>query len=316
MDTLFRGENASLVTGISGWMCCSLGMLIFNKLAITAFPVECFLVALQMAVSAIAMLCCWSSLHIGSFKDVLRWSMVAPFFTGMLLTSILALKHAPMSLVICFRAVSPLVALTIERFYPNPLRVSPKMVACLMVTMMGMVMYASCMDHDDARGVGWVMLNAFFAIGDRLLQRMMLAKDQNPVDISKTGVNLLNNLLGMFPLLIVGLLKSEQHEVPAALASLTTTGAVWVGMSCAVGVGISYMGIWVQSLISATSFLVLVNANKFVIIFVEVFAMKTKTLLPMQVAGAMITILASVTYGKAREEVESESKEKLPLVNK
>lgn len=310
-------EKAGLVTGIAGWMCCSLGMLIFNKLAIMSFPVECFLVALQMGVSVVCMLFCWNSLHIGSFKDVLRWSMVTPFYTGMLLTSILALKHAPMSLVICFRAVSPMVSLAIERFYPNPLRVTTKMFGCLLVTMLGMGMYAHAMDLEDTKGVAWVMLNSFFAIGDRLLQRMMLAKDQSPVDISKTGVTLLNNLLGMIPLCVVGILMREYEEVPAALAHLTTMGTVWVIGSCAVGVGISYMGIWVQALIPATSFLVLVNANKFVIIFFEVFVMHTKFLLPIQIAGASVTILASVAYGLAREEAEADVKkgETLPLVS-
>jgi len=311
-------EKGNLVAGISGWMCCSLGMLIFNKLAITVFPVECFLVALQMGVSAICMLFCWNSLHIGSMKDVLRWSLVTPFFTGMLLTSILALKHAPMSLVICFRAVSPMVALAIERFYPKPLRVSVGMFGCLLVTMGGMGLYAAGMDFGELQGVAWVMLNSFFAIGDRLLQRMMLAPDQNPVDISKTGVTLLNNLLGMFPLLIVAILMQEFEAVPAAVANLTSMGMLWVAASCAVGVGISYSGIWVQSKISATSFLVLVNANKFVIIFIEVFAMHTKTLVPVQIVGATITIVASIFYGKEREKVEAletqEKAEKMPIL--
>ena len=43
-------------------------------------------------------------------------------------------------------------------------------------------------------------------------------------------------------------------------------------MSCLVGFGISYTGIWVQSMISAASFLVLVNANKFAIIIFGAFS--------------------------------------------
>ena len=40
------------------------------------------------------------------------------------MTSILALKTAPMSLVIVLRNSSPLGTLLIERFYPEPLRIS------------------------------------------------------------------------------------------------------------------------------------------------------------------------------------------------
>jgi len=81
---------------VGGWMVCSVGMMLFNKFAIKAFPVECTLVALQMGVTVLAMvLFCFRSIKIGSLYDVLRWTMVVPFFTGMLLSSILALKFAP-----------------------------------------------------------------------------------------------------------------------------------------------------------------------------------------------------------------------------
>jgi len=84
-------------------------------------------------------------------------------------------------------------------------------------------------------------------------------------------------------------------------------------------VGISYTGIWAQSLISATSFLVLVNANKFVIIFLEVLAMHKAPLGPRQIIGAVITIAAGAAYGKAREMLElqqskTRDNERQPLV--
>merc|ERR1719189_332355 len=58
---------------------------------------------------------CRQSLHVGSMRDLLRWCLVVPAYSGMLLTSILALKHAPMTLVVTFRALSPLLSLGIER---------------------------------------------------------------------------------------------------------------------------------------------------------------------------------------------------------
>jgi hypothetical protein len=301
------GTSSQLPFGIACWMTCSVGMLIFNKLAITSFPVECSLVALQMATAVVIIpLIGWSSLHIGSCKDVLRWCMVVPFFTGMLLSSILALKEAPMSLTITFRAVSPLVALLIEQFYPHPLRISIGMLGAIAVMLSGVALYTTGLDQSDYHGIFWVFMNNLFAIGDRLLQRLMLAKDQSPVDISKSAVTLLNNLLGMIPLLVVILINGEYMEIPQAVEALDHWGLVWVIASCFVGVGISYTGIWVQSLISATSFLVLVNANKFVIIFLEAFIMHTKVLTPLQIIGASITIFAGILYGKAREAVETE----------
>jgi hypothetical protein len=304
MSFLNLGETA---IAVGSWMVCSIGMMLFNKFAIKAFPVECTLVALQMGVTVVAMLLfCFRSIKIGSFYDVLRWTMVVPFFTGMLLSSILALKFAPMSLVVVFRTLSPMASLLIERFYPDPLRISFPMLGSIATMAAGAALYTSAMKRSALGGIGWVFLNIFFAVGDRLLQRLMLAKDQSPVDISKTGITLLNNLEGMLPLVVVMGIKNEFSEIPEAVAQLSAAGVTWVILSCLVGVAISYTGIWAQSLISATSFLVLVNANKFVIIFVEAFCLKTKTLMPIQVVGAIVTILGGVLYGKAREALEAE----------
>lgn len=308
MIDYLKGEPLQATTGIACWMICSVGMMVFNKMAIAEFPLECALVAMQMGFSVLVMLVfCWRSLHIGSWRDVMRWSVVVPFYTGMLLTSILALKNAPMTLVVTFRVMSPLLSLFIERFYPNPIRVSTSMMASIVVMVLGTCLYASKMPRDNWTGAEWVILNMFLAVGDRLLQRLMLAQDQQPVDISKTGVTLLNNLEGMVPLLFVAWLKGEFHQVPLALTHLSATGWCWVLASCAVGAGISYCGIWAQSMISATSFLVLVNANKFVIIFLEVTVLRAKTLHALQVIGAIVSIFAGVWYGAARAGLEQQA---------
>lgn len=307
-----------VLLGVGSWAVCSVGMMVTNKIAIGLFPLECTLVSMQMLATVIAMLVTWNSLHFGSLWDVLRWLMVVPFFSGMLLTSILALKTSPMSLVITFRVLSPLVSLMIEQFYPNPARVSVEILGSMLLMLVGCGMYTSGMNGSGYTGIFWVMLNSFFAVGDRLLQRLMLAKDQHPVDISKTGVTLLNNATGTLPLLVVMYFTGEIYEIPEAFAKLSTDGyaIAMVIASCLVGVGIGYCGVWAQSLISATSFLVLVNVNKFAIIFIEVTVLKNKNLAPIQIAGCIVAILAGVWYGKAKENVDAaarQAEEKLPL---
>ncbi len=80
--------------------------------------------------------------------------------------------------------------------------------------------------------------------------------------------------------------------------------------------GISYTGIWAQSLISATSFLILINVNKFAIIGIEAVFMD-KQLTMAQIVGAVITIIAGVSYGKAQEALTAtKDPEKEPLVKK
>lgn len=302
-------EKSEIFMGVGSWMICSVGMLLFNKLAVSAFPLACTLVSFQLAFTALAMITvCWSSIHIGSSRDLARWCMVVPFFAGMLLTSMLALSGASMTTIVTFRAIAPIIALMVERLYPNPLKVSSGMLGCILFMIIGAVVYAREMPVSDRGAIGWLILNNFFALGDRLLQRLMLAKDQHPVDISKTGVTFLNNSLALIPLLFFAFYRGEFTGLGATVGNLDAMGLCWVGVSCVVSLGISYTGIWAQSLISATSFLVLINANKFFIIFLEAFVMHTKSMTIGQILGATISILAAVAYGKAREAAEVEHK--------
>jgi len=307
-------DKAETWTGIICWMACSIGMLIFNKKAIHAFPVPCTLIAIQFLFSAlVVVVVAGKSIHIGSRKDVLRWCRVIPFFTGMILSSILALKEAPMTLVITMRALSPLTSLPIEMCFPNPIKLSGPMIISLVASLIGMGIFISTMDFNEGNlaGIGWALANNVFAVADRLLQRLMLADDQDPVDISKTGATLLNNILGVIPLVFGGLLSGEFSQVPEAVRALDSLDIFWVISSCFVGVGISYTGVWVASLISATSFLVLINANKFFIIFLEFFVMKSKELSFWQIIGASISVLAGIAYGKARDAVPVDQSEKV-----
>mmetsp|Transcript_59156 Transcript_59156/g.152138 ORF Transcript_59156/g.152138 Transcript_59156/m.152138 type:complete len:338 (+) Transcript_59156:59-1072(+) len=285
---------------------CSVGMLVANKMAVIVFPLDCLLVATQMIFACVALIvCCWRHIYIGSLRDVLRWSLVAPFFTGRLLTAILAVKDAPMTLYIVSRAFGPVLSMAVERFYPNPLPITMKTFASLLVMCLGAFVYVMSLPTSGMRGIGWVTLNAVLDLGDRLLERLMLSKDQNPVNISKVGCALLNNCTGLLPVLLIAALRGECQSLPAVVAKLDPVGATWVFLSCAFGLGMGYLSIWVMSLISTTSYLVLTNANRFGIIFLEAYVMRSKELGPYQVIGGCIATMGAVLYGVARVESES-----------
>jgi len=312
-DTMYVTAAASSFT------VCSMGMMVFNKLAVNALPLACSLVALQMAFTVLVMVTVfWNTIHIGSFEDVRRWSIVVPFFVGMLLTSMFALRDAPMSLVITFRAVSPWVTLLVERFFPNPMRVGVRAMGalCLMLVFVGL--YARDLNDEDKStrwAIGWVALNSLLACAERLLQRLMLSKDQAPVDISKTGVSMLNNLLGLVPILFVGYYVGEPALLRDHLAVMTHLDMFWIFLSCVVAVGISFTAIWVQSLISATSMLVLTNSNKFIVIVLEIYAMPgARVLTGGQTVGAFGAVAATMLYSFARDyEIQEEKRAKETL---
>lgn len=96
---------------------------------------------------------------------------------------------------------------------------------------------------DNWKGIGWVLLNSAIAVADRLLQRLLLSKEQCPVDISAAGVTLINNLVGMLPVGVVAYAKGELTALPAVLGALNRSDQICIAMSCVIGLAISY---WVQ----------------------------------------------------------------------
>ncbi|CAK8996617.1 unnamed protein product [Durusdinium trenchii] len=302
-----KEEQMEMALATTIYCLVSSGMMLSNKLAIRDFPLECSLVWVQLFFTAVFLVAfALPYVHIGSYRDFFRWSLVAPMYTGMLLTSILALKNAPMSLVIVLRNASPLGTLIFERFYPDPLRVSWMMLLSMMCMLAGAMIYMS--DRPEPfnwRGVWWVVLNSALAVVDRLLQRLLLSKDQYPVDISNSGITLINNVIGMVPVGFVVIMNGELNALPAAVAHLDGWGKMNIFITCVLGLAISYTSIWAQSLITATSFLVMTNANKFLIIIFEawggMFGMSN-----VQVLGASMTIVGCIVYGKARKDIEME----------
>ena len=133
----------------------------------------------------------------------------------------------------------------------------------------GGLLYVTQLPSENWQGIGWVFLNSAIAVVDRLLQRLLLSKDQCPVDISKTGITLINNLVGLLPVGIAAYAKGEIEQLPLVYGTLNHWDKFYIVMTCFISLTISYTSIWAQSLISATSFLVMINANKFVIIGIE-----------------------------------------------
>jgi len=309
-------ESMQVTAAASSFTVCSMGMMVFNKLAVKALPLACSLVALQMAFTVLVMVTVfWKTIHIGSLDDVRRWSAVVPFFVGMLLTSMFALRDAPMSLVITFRALAPWVTLAVERFFPNPTRVGARAMGALCLMLVFVALYARDLGDSDKStrwAIGWVALNSLLACAERLLQRLMLSKDQAPVDISKTGVSMLNNLLGVVPILLVGYYVGEPALLRGDIAVMTHLDMFWIFLSCVVAVGISFTAIWVQSLVSATSMLVLTNSNKFIVILLEIYAMpEARVLTAGQTVGAFGAVAATMLYSFARDyEVKEEKRAK------
>ncbi|CAK9048374.1 unnamed protein product [Durusdinium trenchii] len=283
-------ETVETMMSVTSFIFCSVSMIVFNKLVITAFPFESTLTALQMAFTVLVLLAAFPFLHIGSFRDALRWSLVAPCFAGGLLTAMLALKHCTLTLVIVVRALTPIFTLLAESFN-NGCKVNRQELLSILIAVLGALLYTKELGFEHLVGVGWIFVNTCFSVLLRLLQRRMLAADQDPVDISKGGCSLINNAMGLLPLLATAYITGEFEEAPNQLALLSSQELIFMGISCVVAAAISYANIWCQSLISATSMLILVNLTRFLVILLDATLLHTDRLSTLQLLGALITVL-------------------------
>ena len=198
-----------------------------------------------------------------------------------------------MSMVVVVRVPSPFVSLVIERFLPNPHRISALLVVSLGIMVAGAGPYSAGLLVDNLL---WIIFNMLLAVAVRLIQRSMLAQNQAPVNIFLSRVTLLNNLwIGMF-LLVAAVVLGELQELPVLLKSLGSEYVLWILCSCFVGMCISFTGIFVLKRISANRFVVLIN----VIIFLEAFVMGTMTLSTSQIFGVNVTISGGVLFGQAQ----------------
>ena len=209
-------------------------MLLSAKSAVQDLPHECVLVWLQICFAATCLtVFAFPYIYEGSMRDLMRWSMVVPFCCGMLLTSMLALKTAPMPLVVVLRNTLPLITLVIEHFYPEQLRSNTDVLASIFVMIMGGLMYVSHSSRENWQGIGWIFLSSGIAVVDRLLRRLLLSKDQHPVDISKKGTMLINNYVGMLPVGLADYMRGEVEQFPAVYAKLSALDKFYVGMTMA-----------------------------------------------------------------------------------
>ena len=158
-------------------------------------------------------------------------------------TSIVALKHASMSMVVVFRVLAPVFSLVIACFLPNLHRISALLVVSMGIMVAGAGVYSAGLPVDNLfSGLPWIIFNMLLAVADRLVQHSMLAQYQAPVDISLSGVTLLNNWWGCMFMVIAAVVLGELQKLPVLLKSLGSEHVIWILCSCFVSTCISFTG--------------------------------------------------------------------------
>merc|ERR1719188_888775 len=196
------------------------------------------------------------------YMDLLRWSVVPLAFAGMLATSMWAMREASLPAVLILKNFLPIVSFAAEKaLFDTPLSVTKSMIFSLLLTFAGTVLYGFADASVTNLGKLLVVVNCGFTLADRLVQTyyLKLSKD---FTLSVPLCMLLNNTLGVVPILALAYASGEMPQWGAVVAQAESATWLWVVLSSGCGACLGYVGLKTQQLVSGTTVLVLQNFNK------------------------------------------------------
>ena len=293
-----------VVLSVVAFMAASAGMAIANKMAVSALGLPMLLVGVQCAATLVVLVPLYKTINLGTWRDRMRWLPVSTLFVGMLATSMVAYKLCTLGTVVVIRMVSPLLGLLVELSFDRARFVaSGHTFASLAVIMAGVVLYAIFQKGigGQVMGIVFMMANMFIATAERLAQRYLMA--ERPVDMSDTGLMFYNNTVCALAMPLMMLAFSEWRQAPARTMAVSSVGWGFVAWSCACGAFISYTAFRAQRRISATSFLVVVNMNKFVVVGYGILALGERYA-PLAAVGCAMALCGGAYYSWDRSQLK------------
>ena len=297
-----KTKKANVVAAALFFMACSAGMMISNKALLNRIDLPLTLVLAQMAFTAAALAVNSRLMHFGKRKHVLRWARSVPLlFTAMLVSSMIALEYASMGAIVVVRNLAPMVSILIEGPINGEMIENDKWTfSSLILIIAGVALYVRNDVAFSPFGMLCMLFNMVVGVAERLMQRKLLAVE--PIDVNKPGLMFINNAVSLLPMCIVLSLSHEIQRWQKELGRLTLGDYGLLFLSCINGVAISWAGINVQSYVSATTFTVLANLNKFVVVAFGMLVLNEASSV-QSVVGCSFALLGGFAYVHARQRL-------------
>jgi len=307
---LLRKPSLSVILAVGVlYIFASLAMNILNKKAAKAFEGTCLLVIIQMLVSIVVILCMeWDKMKIDKWSDFMKWLIVPIAFAGMLGTSMYAFKEASLTTILIIRNILPILTFGFEKvLFNQPEFLCWKVVMSLLFTLAGSVLYGFVDVSATNLGKVLILVNCAFTIVDRLVQAKLL-KGNKDFSISISMCMLLNNALGIVPMLVLAMVTGEVAHWGHSLASAGPDTWFLVMMSGLCGASLGYVGLRTQQLVSGTTVLVMQNFNKLLVIGLGMFLFH-EHMTALSFLGCLVSLLGCFAYGYLRLPAEAKSKD-------
>jgi len=270
-------------------------MLLINKLAVFYLPLASFSLSLQTAASVLILLVGRETGHYefpGFDSGKARaWIGVMAAWLAPMLVNMKALQYSTVETVIIFRILSTF-GVAIGDYFLFEVRFSAPALVTMAVTVGGGVLYGLNDANFTVAGYFWGLLYFSATIFNALYIKLMF----NRVSVSMSNVEktYYNNLMAIPLLLVISIATEDWGSVPVHLTNMTLTGWCCIALSCFMGTAISMCGTACRDLLSATSFNIAGNLNKFLTILMSVAFLETRI-----VAQSAIGLFLALSGGAA-----------------
>ena len=272
-------------------------MTVVNHAGVKQTDAPLVVLIIQMAASTAIAIASSGPRVVSQFgSGTLIWALtVPPLFVLMLGSSMLAFKFVSVGSFVVVRNLGPLVTLTVEAIFHgrHGVRCDIKSALSCAAIAVGVYIYASNDIKYSSVGVVILLFNLVVAVAERMAQRHLLAVRK--VSVNKGGLVIINNGIGAVILLgFVFQYDLTQFDRLAVACGNTQTTAI-VGLSCIVGTGIAYSGLWLQSRVRATTFMVIGCTCKLLVI-VWGIVVEGDSANALAIAGALLSVAGATAY--------------------
>jgi len=238
-------------------------------------------------------------------RIVVRWSIATLLFVFNLSSNLQAMKFAGLATLIVFRNMSSLIFAVIEVHILQRTVLSKSSVGALIVIFVGSLVYyrslSSVLSHAGRAAHIWTLIH----LACNILYDLWVRHLVKNWPLSMHGQQFYHCILSSPVLLYMATLNGElatKEEPYRKLMALPVLEKACLAATMVGGFFISTTAIRLQTLISSTSFSVVRNSNKFIIIALSFICGIESFPSTGEITGIMLSLVGSAWYGMSRKE--------------
>lgn len=286
----------------------SVGMTIGNKFVMLHYKYPNFVTLLQNC-TAVACLVIGKVSGFVEIKPLAlhQWKIfmfAAVFLTVQIVSSLMALPLVAIATTIVFRSISTCVVALLDWAIFGKV-FSAGTVAALVMTSVGMLVYAWNDVNYNFYGYMWLMVNASATVANTFWNKIYISSFTKKKEQTTEGISLIQQTETV-PLILGLMAYNQEWEAIPKLATLAPIDMFVLAGTCLGGYLISITYTKVYSLASGTSVILASTVNKAISIIGAYFVFHT-FLLPVQIVGLCICIFGGLWYAFESKKKPNES---------